>query len=577
MSPYRRLIGYLAPYMKQSWGSLACMLIVSICNVAVIPLVGKLAEAIGKQDLGTMNIIMLFAVGIYFLRGAATYGQVYLMSFVGQRVITDLRIRVYEHLQDLSLDFFSKWRTGDVISRIIGDISSIQIAITSSVVEMAPTFVTLVGVLGYLFYLNWSLTLLTLLIIPLISSLIRRFGAEMHEVSTAAQRKAADIASHLQESITGVRVIKSFAQEKFEIKKFSELTEKGFWLTMKQAQIVATQTPLLGFIQALAIIAVIWYGGFQVVSGKLSAANLVSFFTGIALLADPVSKLGQISVTIQTALASAKRVFEVIDIVPTVRELPDAKTISRIKGKVEFRQVGFSYEAGQTPVLQEINFVANPGEIIALVGPSGAGKTSLVNLIPRFYDPTSGAVLIDDQDLKTLTLSSFRSQMGIVLQESTLFNGTIRDNITYGKLNATDEEVLAASQIANAHEFIAELPQGYETRVGEKGVLLSGGQRQRITIARAVLRDPRILIFDEATSSLDSESEKLVQEAMARLMTGRTTFIIAHRLSTVQHADRILVLADGKVIESGKHHDLLAKGNLYKKLYEIQFENPNNQ
>jgi subfamily B ATP-binding cassette protein MsbA len=574
MKTYKRLLKYILPYQNNAWGALACMLIGSLCNVVVIPLVGKLSEAIGKGDLAYLNMVILAAAGVYFLRGLAMYGQLYMMYFVGQRVITDLRIKVFSHLQDLSLDFYSKWRSGDVISRIVGDIAIIQGAIVSTVVDVAPTIITLVGVLGYLLYLNWTLTLLTLIIIPLLSWVIRRFGEEMHDVSVQTQRKAADITSHLQEALTGVRVIKSFAQEKHEIKKFSEETEKGFWLMMRQAQLSATQTPLLSFIQALAIIGVIWYGGFQVVTGRLSAANLISFFTGLALIADPVGKIGQLNWVFQNSLASAKRVFEVIDIVPSVQEIQNAKPIGPIRGKIEFRNVSFKYENDGNLILDKINLVAEPGKIIALVGSSGAGKTTLVNLIPRFYDPTEGSILIDDLDVKNLQISSYRSQMGIVQQESTLFNGTIRDNIAYGKTTATEAEVQNAAKIANAHDFILSLPDGYNTWVGEKGVMLSGGQRQRITIARAVLRDPKILIFDEATSSLDSESEKLVQEAIDRLLKGRTTFIIAHRLSTVQHADQILVMQNGAIVESGRHQDLLSVNGIYKKLYETQFSDP---
>ena len=571
MKLYYRLMSYLKSYKSQIAGAMLCMLIVSAANVLLIPLIGKLSEAIGAKSFAILNLVIFAAVALYFLRGLATYGQGYLTSFAGYRLVTDLRIEVYKHVQDLSLDFFAKWRTGEVISRITNDISVVQQAVISSVMEILPNLITLFGVMGYLIYLNWRLTLITLLIIPLFSWVISRFGVEMREVSREAQKKAADVASILQETVSGARVVKSFAMEKQEVKKFSEESEKSFWLTLKQAQINVTQAPLLAFLQVLAVVAVVWYGAFEVVSGRLAASALISFFAGIAMVADPISKLGTINTTIQNALAAAERIFEVIDIAPSIKEKENAVELKDIKGKIEFKDVYFKYEKQGGAILEDINLTVNPGEIIALVGRSGAGKTSLVNLIPRFYDPSSGEILIDGYNLKDLKLESLRKQMGIIPQETVLFSGTIRDNIAYSKTDATDEEVKGAAQLANANDFICSMHESYNSLVGERGVRLSGGERQRIAIARALLRDPKILIFDEATSSLDTESEQVVQEAMNRLMKGRTVFIIAHRLSTIQHADRIVVVDKGRIAEVGKHADLLAEGGIYKKLYEMQF------
>ncbi len=580
MKLYRRLLSYLKPYRRQIIGAILCMVIVSITNILLIPLIGKLSEAIGSRNFSLLNMVVLGAVALYFFRGVATYGQGYLTSFAGYRVVTDLRIQVYRHIQDMSLDFFSKWRTGEVISRVTNDISVVQSAVIASVMEIMPNLLTLIGVIGYLIYLNWRLTLITFLVIPLLSFIINRFGSEMREVSREAQKKAADVASILQETVSGARVVKSFAMEKHETKKFTEELEKSFGLTLKQAQINVTQGPLLAFLQVLAIVAVVWYGAYEVVSGRLSPAELISFFAGLAMIADPVSKLGTINTTIQNALASAERIFEVIDIQPSIKEKENALELGTIKGEIEFRDVSFRYDKDGKVVLKNISFSVRPGEVIALVGRSGAGKSTVVNLIPRFYDPEKGTIMIDGHDLKDLKLESLRKQMGIIPQETVLFSGTIRDNIAYSKLEASDQEVERVSQLANAHDFIMTLPDRYQTLVGERGVRVSGGERQRIAIARALLRDPRILIFDEATSSLDSESERLVQEAMQRLISGRTVFIIAHRLSTVQHADRILVIDQGEITEQGTHQELLLKNGIYKKLYEMQFQdekNPDNQ
>ncbi|MBI5700911.1 ABC transporter ATP-binding protein [Candidatus Saganbacteria bacterium] len=575
MKTFKRLLSYIKTYNKEVATAILCMAIFAMANISIIPLVGKISEAIGNKDFGLLNIIALSALVVYFFRGLAAYGQGYLMNFVGYRVVTDLRLQVYRHMQDMSFDFFAKWRTGDLLSRLLSDIQNIQSVIVNTITEMTPNILTLFGVLAYLCYLNWHLTLITITVIPILGLFITHFGNQMHKVSHSAQSKVADVSSILQEKVSGIRVVKSFAMEKHEVEKFRLENENNFWILMKQAQIYATQTPLLSFIQMFVILTLIWYGGLEVVAGRLSSANLIAFFTGIALLADPVSRLGSISTSIQSAMASAERVFEVIDIKPTVVEKADAKHLENIDGNVEFKNVYFSYD-DKVPVLKDISFKMNAGEIIALVGRSGSGKSTMVNLLPRFYDVISGQILIDGNDVRDLKIFDIRRFMGLVPQETILFSGSIKDNILYAKIDATDREIEQAAKMANAHDFISALQEKYETLVGERGVRLSGGEKQRIAIARALLRDPRILIFDEATSSLDTESEKLVQDAIDKLMKNRTTFVIAHRLSTVQHADKIIVLDSGRIIESGTHSELIAGGGLYKKLYDLQFKDEKN-
>lgn len=571
MDLYFRFLKYLRPYLLQIVGIVICMIMVSAGNVAVIPLVGKLSEAITNKDFITLNLIILAAICIYFVKGIFMYGQVYLSAFVGQAIVRDVRNELFRHIQSLSLDFFNKWRTGDLMSRVLSDIAQIESATVSSATEIIPSILTLFSVIGYMLYLNWKLTTLSMIMLPLLFYLMDRIGKDMRKVSKALREKSADIASILQENITGIRVIKAFTMEEREAKKFYGESDASFWISMREAAIHGTSTPVLTFIQSLAILAVVWYGAYQVVNGALSAAGLIAFFTGIALLADPVSKLSKMNITIQRSMASAERIFEIQDIMPNVKDKPGAEALDRIAGSVEFNEVFFAYENAEAHALNGVNVRVKAGEIIALVGPSGAGKTTFVNLIPRFYDPSRGSIKVDGRDLKDVQIYSLRSQMGIVPQETTLFTGTVKDNISFGKINATDDDIIQSAKMANAHDFILALPQGYDTFAGERGVMLSGGQRQRIAIARALLRDPRILILDEATSSLDTESERLVQDALEKLMKGRTTFVIAHRLSTVLIANRILVFKEGCIVEEGSHRELMGKGGLYKKLYEMQF------
>ncbi len=569
-----RLYVRLLKYIKAQWpniiAAIVCIILLAGCNILMIPLASLITKAIAEKNFHLLNLIAAAVIGIYFFKSLLNYGQVFLMAFAGQRIIIELRIQMYKHIQTLSLDFFSKWRVGDVMSRIIGDTGNLQNAMMLSVTEILPNLLTLFGALVYLFRINTRLTLLTLVVAPLILATISRFSIKIKEVAKQTSRKAADISSILAEKVAGIRLVRSFATEHHEIERFSDEVEKSFWLTMKEVQIDATQKPILDLIQSVAITLVVWYGARQVISGTITVSNLIAFFVGVGLIATPIATLGKIVTTIQRSMAAAERVFEVLDTKPTIFDAPDAVDIPFIKGEIQFKNVSFNYSEGKD-VLKDVNFRCRPGEIVAIVGRSGAGKTTFVNLIPRFYDAALGAVLVDGLNVKKAKLFSLRKQIGTVPQEGVIFLGTIRDNICYGSFDATEDRVIAAAKAANIHDFIMELPDKYNTIVGERGALLSGGEKQRISIARAILRNPRILILDEATSSLDTESERLVQDALEKLVKNRTTFIIAHRLSTVQIADRILVFDKGRIIEEGSHKELIAKDGLYKKLYDMQF------
>jgi ATP-binding cassette, subfamily B, bacterial MsbA len=570
MKLYIRLLKYIKGQLPNIIAAIVCIILLAACNIAMIPLANMLTSAIANKDFHSLNIIAFGVISVYFFKGILSYAQVFLMAFAGQRIIIDLRIDLYKHIQTLSFDFFSKWRVGDIMSRIVGDTGSLQNAMMLSVTEILPNILTLIGAVIYILSINFRLALMTLLVAPVLVLTISRFSIKIREIARLTQRKAADISSILAEKVAGIKVVKSFTTEHHEIKKFSDEVEKSFWLTMREVQVDATQKPLLELIQAVAITLVVWYGAYEVLAGTLTVNNLIAFFVGVGLIATPIATLGKITIAIQRSMSSAERIFEVLDTQPSIADLPNAVEMPEIKGNVEFNNVEFHYDKA-TPILKGLNLKTRPGEIVAIVGRSGAGKSTFVNLIPRFYDAVSGSVVIDGIDVKKAKLFSLRRQIGIVHQDTILFSGSIKENIAYGNFDATDAQVIAAAKAANIHDFIMTLPEKYSTLVGERGVLLSGGEKQRVSIARAILRDPRILILDEATSSLDTESERLVQDALEHLIKGRTTFIIAHRLSTVQVANRILVFDKGHIIEEGSHRELMNKGGTYKMLYDMQF------
>lgn len=571
MNDYRRLISYIKPYMPRLMAAVVCIVLAAAANLYV-PWIMKdvIDKVLAQKDMLLLNGIALGIVVVFFFRGLFFYGQTYLVSYIAQRVIIDIREELYRHLQRLSLSYYEKRKTGTIMSYITNDVAALQTALIDSLIEMVTEGAILIGSLGTMFFLHWKLSLLTLVTMPVIAQAMKIFGRKLKASGTVMQEKVADITSVLQESISSVRVIKSFVREDYEIERFREQNLLNFRAQMKNTQIMATLTPVVEFLAALGVTCIIWYGGYEVVNGNLTAGALVAFLVYAVNLANPVKRLSRVFGNVQRAMAAAERVFSVLDTKPEIVDKPGAKDLPEIVGNVRFDRVTFEYKPGRA-ALSEITLEAEQGQMIALVGSSGAGKSTIANLIPRFYEIQSGSIQIDGIDIKDVKLRSLREQIGIVPQETVLFNGTIRDNILYGRLDADETEVVAAAKAANAHEFICAMPKGYDTQIGERGATLSGGQRQRISIARAILKNPRILILDEATSALDTESEKIVQAALDKLMVGRTSFVIAHRLSTILKADAILVMDKGRIVERGSHRELMELGGLYSNLYRIQF------
>ena len=571
MKGYLRLLSYIKPYKQRLIEAVVCIVVAAAANL-YLPWVIKdmIDKVLAARDMDMLNLICVGIVVIFFIRGIFYYGQGYLVSYIGQRVIVDVRDVLFRKLQRLPISFFDRHQTGEVMSYISNDVAALQSALVERMVEMMTESAIFFGSLVMMVLLDWKLSILTLITVPLVGLAMDIFGKKVRSAGAVIQARMSDITALMQESISSERVVKSFVREEFEIDRFHTQNELNFRAVMKDAQLSSLLTPTVEFLAALAVTVIIWFGGKEVVDGVITAGTLVAFLTYAVNLANPVKRLSRIYAQIQKAMAGADRVFALLDMEETVTSASDAKTLPPVEGRVCFSDVFFSYRE-DVPALTDLTFTAEPGQMIAFVGPSGAGKSTVANLIPRFYDVTGGSITVDGYDVRDVTTESLRSQIGIVPQETVLFSATVRENIRYGRLDATDAEIEAAAKSANAHDFIMALPEGYDTEIGERGANLSGGQRQRIAIARAILKDPRILILDEATSALDTESEKVVQAALDRLMVGRTSFVIAHRLSTIIGADRIYVLDGGRVREQGTHEELLAAGGLYAGLYQIQY------
>lgn len=570
MSTFSRFLPFLKPYLSRM--ALAGLLVMGVAaiNLALLRLAGILWDVITVQrDQSRMTELITLFLGLVVLQGLCSMGHSYLTAWVSQRIVADFRRHLFSHLHTLSVSFFARRRTGELLSRLMNDVTVIQSVVTETPIDSVKHLVTFVGGIAFLLAMNWRLCLLILVLLPLLVLAAKFFGRRLKFLSTSIQDQTAALSTLIEEVISGIRIVKSFVQTQREETRFSAQVEQTLTLTMRRASIMAVFIPVISLLTFSSAAAVLWYGGRQVIDGAVSPGDLFAFVLFAGILIGPFSSAARVFTQIKEAQGATQRVFEILDTPSDVSDAPTATALPAVSGHIKAEHVGFAYDPRQ-PVLTDVSFEAKPGELVAIVGPTGAGKTTMMNLLHRFYDPTEGRITIDGQDLRQVTMDSWYRQVALVPQETILFGGTILDNIRYGNREATEEEVVAASRAAHAHDFIMGFPDQYQTVVGEKGINVSGGQRQRIAIARAIVKNPRILLLDEATSALDSESERLVQEALEQLMKGRTTFVIAHRLTTIQRADRILVFNKGCLVESGTHAELLDKKGLYQYLYTLR-------
>ena len=571
MKNYRRLLQYIRPYLHRLALALVCTVLAAGANL-YLPWIIKdmIDDVLAEKNMEMLNMISVGIVVVFLFRGVFYYGQSYLVSYIGQRVVVDVREIMFQKFQRMPMSYFDQHQTGETMSYVTNDVAAIQTALVEKLIEVFTETSILIGSIVMMFYLDWKLTLLTMVVVPLVGSAMRIFGKKIKANGTVMQERLAEITSLLQESISSIRVIKSFVREDFEIDRFKKQNMLNFQAAMKNVKLNSLLTPTVEFLAALAVTFIVWFGGYEVVNGVLTAGALVAFLTYAVNLANPVKRIARVYGALQQAMAAVDRIFHVLDMEEAIKDRDDAINLPPVHGNVSLHDVSFTYD-NEHYALQHVSLEVKPGQMIAFVGPSGAGKSTIANLIPRFYDVSEGSISIDGHDIRDVTLSSLREQIGIVPQETTLFSATVMENIRYGRLDATDEEVIEAAKAANADEFIQQLPNGYDTQIGERGITLSGGQRQRMSIARAILKNPQILILDEATSALDTESEKIVQSALDKLMVGRTSFVIAHRLSTIFDADQIYVIEHGRICEHGTHEELLKLDGLYSNLYNIQF------
>ena len=567
-----RLFRFIAPH----WKTLTIGVIVILARSGadlVPPLVQRqlIDGVIQGRDLSRLGPLMGALAGIYLVLAVLGIADTYIRHSLGMRVIVDFRVRVYAYLQRLSLSFFERMPTGELMSRVTNDVNELESFVTHGSAQLIADVLRLAGTAVILFVLEWRLALLVLVPIPILVTSLLYYNKRIRPIYRMARDRMGDINAVLQDRLSGMRVVQAFAQEERELDLFTDVNERYYAAQIAGLRYWSVLFPSLGFVTMMGPILLMGAGAVMVVQGTLSLGTLVAFLAYAASFYHPISGLTDINNTFQRAIAAGARVFEVLDAEPDIQDAPDAIEPQRITGAVTFEHVSFAYTAGEE-VLHDITFHMRPGEMVALVGPSGAGKTSIANLLCRFYDPSKGTVLVDNHDLRTVKLRWLRTQMATVLQDTFLFNTTVRDNLLYAKPDATDEELIAAAKVAYAHDFIMEMPKGYETEIGERGVRLSGGQKQRLALARAILANPRILILDEATSSVDAEAEYLIQQALEEVLKGRSALVIAHRLSTVRRADKIIALEDGHIREVGSHEELTQTGGLYSQLYRRQLE-----
>lgn len=573
---YQRLLSFLNPYRARLALAMVCMVILAGTTAGVAWLLQPaLDHALSGTKPEYIYMIPAAVVGLYMIKGIAYYGQAYMMGWIGQRIIFDLRNAIYRHLTAQSLGFFAHRKTGELLARISYDVTLVQAAVSTAVTALMRDTMSIVFLLGVIFYQDWMLAIIATLVFPVIVYPIIRFGKKMRAATYDGQVAMGEMSSLVEESIGGIRVVKAFGMEHYERGRFEQLTKTFMGHQMRVMRVNALSFPIMELVAGFGIAGVLLYGGLRVMQGEATAGTLISFLAAVIMLYEPVKRLSGANNQIQQGVAAAERIFSVLDEPIAINDDPQAHDLVSFEQGISFQNVSLRYPDMERMVLRNINIEVGAGEVVALVGRSGAGKSSLVNLIPRFLDVSEGKVLIDGHDTRMISQASLRQHMALVTQDIILFNDTVANNITYGQKNISEENLHAIAKAANAHDFILQLPDGYDTRVGERGVILSGGQRQRLSLARALLKDAPILILDEATSSLDTESERLVQQAIERLMKGRTVIVIAHRLSTIRHAHRIIVLDQGEVCEQGSHQALLAMNGLYANLYAMQFATSN--
>lgn len=573
MKTFLRLLGYLWRYRFRLVAAFICSALVAGLTGAYAWLVRPVLDGIFiNKDKFLLGVLPIAILAVAALKGLFSYGQNYLMNYVGNQVIADIRQELFQQLLRLPIKFHDANTSGRLVSRVINDVNLMANAVAGVLKDLFQQGLTFLAMVGVIFYQSWKLAAVSIVIIPISLYTAVRMGQRLRRLAVHGQERIGDMASALQEALSGIRIVKAFGREETESLRFRHSNRAFLGATMKSIQVSSLASSHMEVIGVLGVAAIIWYGGFLVIEGAMTPGAFFSFLAAMFMAYTPIRRLAGANNTIQQALAAAERVFDVLDLENEQDGNRGLRELPLLSHSLEFRNVTFVYEGTDVPAVKNITLTIAAGEVLALVGSSGSGKTTLVSLVPRFYDPTEGAVLIDGRDIREFTLSSLRRQIGIVSQETVLFDDTVKQNIAYGRLDATDEEIVAAAKAAYAHDFIERLPDGYNTMIGEDGVKLSGGERQRLAIARAILKDPPILILDEATSSLDSESERIVQLALSNLMKNRTTLVIAHRLSTVQNADRIAVLDRGRLVETGSHEELLRRGGLYKRLHAMQFQ-----